>query len=354
MLYLMGIDWEWIYQRPQIFAEKLAEDYQLTVIFPRSIMKANAELPMKSGIEFRILWTFPYQEKNTLIGKISNKLNAKLFKDLDNFRYIFLGYPLYTRYIPDKYRGSIIYDCMDNYEFLYPDQKHVSNILIQEKRLIQRCKVLAVSSELLQSKMNLIAGYSKSILIRNGCRLHNIHSVNIPVVKDKYQLGYIGTIAGWFNFLLLEQSLQKIRTIEYHLVGPAEVDKKPLPGIIYHGPVPHEQLWEAVKEYDCLIMPFYVNDIIMSVDPVKLYEYIAFGKCIISVYYPEIERFREFVYFYSDNHEYIQLLSMLVEKGFPPKYNEHQQLSFLRNNSWDKRYESLYKEINGISDNSGH
>ena len=34
MLYIMGIDWNWICQRPQILAEYLSKDYDITVAYP--------------------------------------------------------------------------------------------------------------------------------------------------------------------------------------------------------------------------------------------------------------------------------------------------------------------------------
>lgn len=348
MLYIMGIDWDWIYQRPQILADMLSRDYQLTVIFPRSILKSKRKLPNHAGIEFHVLWTIPYQEKNRLIGKISALLNARLFQDINCYQYIFIGYPLYARYVPDDYQGSIIYDCMDNHEAIYPDQKRIANVLAQEVKLVNKSRLLTVSSELLRQKMNSIAGCPKSVLVRNGTISRDIHDITFPSAKARYLLGYIGTISNWFNFTLIEDSLNLVSGIEYHLIGPTVVKKPLINGVVYHQPVSRDGLWDTIKEYDCLIMPFQVNDIVMSVDPVKLYEYIAFGKCIISVYYPEIERFRDFVYFYSDRDEYIGLLESLMRKNFPPKYNKEQQRAFLGSNTWEERYTILKKEIDQI------
>ena len=46
--------------------------------------------------------------------------------------------------------------------------------------------------------------------------------------------------------------------------------------VIFHGPIEHSRLIENKELYDVLIMPFIRNELIESVDPVKLYEYIAF------------------------------------------------------------------------------
>ncbi len=344
ILYIMGIDWQWIYQRPQIFAEKLARDYELTVLFPRSITTGNTTLPESAGMEFRILWTLPYQEKNVFIGKLSQAINAKLFRDLDSFQAIYVGYPLYARYIPDTYQGKIIYDCMDNHEALYPDRKRVFKVLKQENCLIQRCNLLFASATLLREKVDEIAGYPKSILVRNGVEIKEVCEVKQPACKAHYSLCYIGTIAEWFDYEVIRDSLSKMQNIDYQLIGPAN-QKTEHAGIVYHGPIPHHKLGEAIRDYDCLIMPFQVNEIVASVDPVKLYEYIAFGKCIVSVYYPEIERFKDFVYFYETSEEYVKLLEKLAEEGFPPKYHSEKQRTFLQENTWDRRYELLKEKI---------
>lgn len=344
LFYIMGIDWSWIYQRPQIFAEKLANDYQVTVLFPRSVLKWRDNSPTIPNIEFRILWTLPYQEKNIVIGKIARWINRKLFRDIADFSYVYVGYPLYARYVPEDYRGKVIYDCMDDHAALYPDPQRVDRIIQWENKLIHHSDLIVASSNRLLEKVNSIAGESKGILIRNGVKNADVHELKLAQQKEIYRLCYIGTISEWFDYELLTESLRQVDKIQYHLIGPAST-KVLQDGIVYEGVVQHENLGDAIKEYDCLIMPFRVNEIVLSVDPVKLYEYIAFGKCIISVYYPEIERFEDFVYFYKTHEEYIVLLETLKNQGFPPKYSKQQQEEFLKSNTWDMRYEVLKKEL---------
>ena len=42
-----------------------------------------------------------------------------------------------------------------------------------------------------------------------------------------------------------------------------------------------------------MIMPFKLNELVKSVDPVKLYEYINYNKPIISIFYQEIKRYSQ-------------------------------------------------------------
>ncbi len=348
MLYIMGIDWNWIYQRPQVLAEKLSQDYEVTVVFPRSVLKKRKGKEIEKAtdtLHFRVLTTIPYQEKNVIPGKVSRILNKKVFKDINSFDYIYVGYPQYARYIPQSYSGKIIYDCMDDFARLYSDQKRVHKVVEQENLLIRRCDLLLASAIQLQKKVDAIVGFTKSVLLRNALKKQGeLSDIQKPQKKGQYRLCYIGTISEWMDNELLLESCERLSNIQYKMIGPA-VKRVECERIQYAGPIEHEKLQEAVADCDCLVMPFVVNDIVLSVDPVKLYEYIAFGKCIISVYYPEVERFGDFVYFYHNKEEYVELLQELIKNGFPAKYNKVQQREFIQENTWDKRYKALKESI---------
>lgn len=348
ILYIMGIDWGWIFQRPQILAQMLGEQHEVTVVFPRSITVKDQKLPEDDRLHFRILKTIPYQEKNHLIGWISGRMSRKVFRDIHDFDVVYIGYPMYGRYIPKDYKGKIVYDCMDDQELLYPDQKRVERLVTQEKALLSRCDKLLVSADKLAEKMKKLAPNLQPVLVRNGVKIDQITAPKETQVKEAYKIGYTGTIAEWFDYDAVIKSLDALPTSTYSLIGPAKVTREH-ERIGYTGPVPHDKLPGMVEDMDCLVMPFCLNDIVTAVDPVKLYEYIAFGKCIVSVYYPEIERFGDYVYFYKTPEEYAALMERLAGEGFPAKYDRTMQEAFLAQNTWEKRHEQI-EEVLGSFD----
>ena len=113
------------------------------------------------------------------------------------------------------------------------------------------------------------------------------------------------------------------------------------------GPVAHDDLYENVKDVDALIMPFVLNDLIMSVDPVKLYEYINFRKNIICVEYPEVKRFSEFVYFYKDYESYANAIKEAIVSD-KIKFSIEKQNEFLELNTWKVRAKTIAKVINNV------
>ena len=86
----------------------------------------------------------------------------------------------------------------------------------------------------------------------------------------------------------------------------------------------------------------------LSVDPVKLYEYVYFGKPIVSVWYPEIARFEPFVEFYRTADELVEVLKRVSTEGYCRKYTERQRLQFLAENSWDRRAEAVRDILRGL------
>ena len=343
MLYIMGVEWDWIFQRPQVLALELEKEYEMTVVCPKQPIHAkhqNNPQPKRLLTLFQI----PFQEKNKLLGTVAWKLHTNKLGDLSGYDMIWVGYPLFGRYIPENYRGTVVYDCMDNFEALYPDrrEKNLRRVCEEEYKLLKRADIVFASSLKLKEKMQSMCPDKDIILIRNGYSNISISDPDCGRKKDRYTLGYIGTISKWFDSHIVEDSLSEIPEICYDLIGPI-ADHQTIRNerVTYSGVIEHNKLGTYVQKLDCLIMPFQINDIILYVDPVKLYEYIAWGKCIIVSWYPEIDRFKDFVYFYHDAEEYRKLVSSLYAQGFPAKYTRDMQVRFLKDNTWDARFKMI-------------
>lgn len=340
MLYIMGVEWNWIFQRPQVLALKLEKDYELTAVCPKQLVHAKHQNNKQPKI-LKQLVQIPFQEKNGMIAKVAGMWHRQILGNLSEYDIIWVGYPLFGRYIPEDYKGMVIYDCMDNFEALYPDrnEKNLRKVCEEELKLLKRADIVFASSLKLKEKLLSLCPQKEITLVRNGYSNISMAEPEQTSEKEEYTLGYIGTISEWFDNELVKKSLLQNSRIKYNLIGPIgnhkmlEHDK-----VVYSGVIEHKSLGEYVRHLDCLIMPFVVNEIILYVDPVKLYEYIAWGKCIIASWYPEIDRFQDYVYFYHNEQEYVDLTADLAKKGFPAKFTHKMQEKFLSENTWDARY----------------
>lgn len=346
VLYLMPIDWAWIAQRPHFLALELMKKYQVEVAYLKQYIKRwksqkAIETPKKCHCGIYI----PFQEKIGMFAKFSDWSMRKAIGDINVYDIVYVGSPLMYKYV-ENFKGIVVYDCMDNYVALEKDEQQKHIIKEYEKKVIEAADLILVSSLKLEEHIKNKKENANVLLVRNGYNSTTIYPIKKSKCREKYKLGYIGTVSSWMNFSVLERCVEKHGDIEVHLIGPAAgYDHQTTKGIVFDGIVEHTQLYSYIEEFDCLMMPFVLNDIILAVDPVKLYEYINFGKCIISVYYKEIERFSDFVYFYKDENEFVQLVDYLKTKGFPAKYTEKQQREFLENNSWEVRGKLINESI---------
>ncbi len=350
ILYVNHNPWNFVLQRSQIIALELEKRHNCIVLdknyipaTKRNLSNTNPKCLIKvpqlrGGGKFRIVDAI-----NTLMFNIYCRLHAKVDA-------IWICFPTYVNGVPSNFKGKVVYDCMDNHVAMAPDKKK-NYVSKKERALIDRADLIFVSAQHLKT---VNKGLEKAVLVRNGFISGIRNDVKCALKKNAYTIGYFGAIESWFDFELLENSHVFFKNIDYRLIGPVkntlvnESKRWEELNIHFEGLVKHDNLADYVKKYDALVMPFVVNDIILSVDPVKLYEYISFGKCVISVWYPEIERFRPYVYFYRNQQEFFDLLRTLSEKGFPAKYSQEQQIAFLEENSWEKRCDIINAELERV------
>lgn len=349
VLYLMNVDWCWIRQRPHILAQMLDEHCSLTVLYPRYLtrpwrqQKKTIKPKNCSGI-FQI----PFANKFPALRKLQKWIIVKKLGDLHAFDMIWLTTPIYIDIIPETYSGYIIYDDMDDIVSIQTDSALARKLYICQEKVFNRADQIFVTSEYLLCSLPE-AGRAKAKLIRNGAFAYQLYPVaSARPDRNCFSLGYIGTISEWFDFSLIRTCIRELPNIKVELYGPNTVSVPRIAGMDSHGIVEHEMLADAVNGVDCLLMPFVVNQVTLAVDPVKLYEYISFGKCIVSVRYPEIERFSPFVYFYESEAEFLELIKRLAAAGFPPKYDAQMQKSFLTDNCWEQRIQKIKETLSNL------
>lgn len=352
MLYMCAIEWKWIAQRPHFLEMELEKYYNITVLSPIHVFKKmksqkNTKLPEK----FKEFYLLPYQEKAGLIEAISKWLFRFRVRNMNEYDIVWLGSSLFEKYIPKDYSGIVVFDYMDDCISMQDDPRMKKAYETSQERLAQRANMICASSNYL---IHLLPDYAKekTILVRNAFR----GEVCIPPEKNETgnksgdgnavtRIGYVGTIASWMDTELLLKCRKQFPNTEFHFWGPVDGEKVNDEGFIYHGVVDHNEIPNVVSSMDALMMPFVVNDIVKAVDPVKLYEYISYGKTIISVNYPEVERFADYVWLYNNEGEFSEMIGRLCMQDLPCRYDALMQKSFLEANTWKERAKDVYEAL---------
>lgn len=354
ILYLSIVDWNWIKQRPQMIAEELSKKSEVYCIYPvyhrkTELTNNKVKLPNLHLIpRFKV----PFSGKSSFLKKIDDLFQhifVAIFILKNRPDIVYTSFPTDYSFFLRSFSRNVIYDCMDNHPEFEKNSDNKKNIIKMERKLINLSSTVLVSSEYL--KKELTSRYNirenKIILVRNGYsgKILNVSALTHNV-SNTMKIAYIGTVSTWFDFDILSKVVDLRDDIEFHIFGPVNVMKPTIKNVFFDGVINHDYLYQAIKDFDALIMPFQVNKIIEAVDPVKLYEYINFGKPIISVYYEEIKRFDKFVWFYSDESTFINCINNI--KAGNNKYNNQERICFLNQNNWENRVEQI-NQVLGIN-----
>ncbi|QDC96500.1 glycosyltransferase family 1 protein [Candidatus Methylopumilus universalis] len=356
ILFLMNVDWRWITQRPHFLAQQLNVIYEVILLYPFSWRRKNLVKSSQKPSKLFPLIRFPFSSKFIFLFQLNSfliKNVVKIFLFIYRPEILWISSPEMINWIPKNRNLIIIYDCMDDFVAFPSNHERIKDFIFWENKLLQSSHIVFFSSltlmEVVKARYNFKA---KSVVINNGLSTEALKGSLTRKLKpnnsQRIIVGYIGTISSWLNFDLLLEALNKNQNLNIHLIGPVDTSFKMSnshPRLTLHGPVSHSGLRSMVSSFDAFIMPFNPSNLINSVDPVKIYEYIYFNKPIFSVYYYEMKKFDEFVDFFVTSNDLLNLIAKYVKLNFRPKSNNKLRLQFISNSEWSERSKSIHREI---------
>lgn len=119
------------------------------------------------------------------------------------------------------------------------------------------------------------------------------------VKRGKPIAGYYGALAHWFDYDLLAKTARRCPDWEFVLIGPdhdgsiPKSFKRNQGNITWLGPRHYRALPGYLHLFDVAIIPFKINEITLATSPLKLFEYFAGGKPVVSTPMPECSAFEE-------------------------------------------------------------
>jgi teichuronic acid biosynthesis glycosyltransferase TuaH len=354
ILYLMHVPWGWIKQRPHFIAENLAGSYNVTVCYKkayRTKLLTGESHPAETP--FWELFALPFSRLAGVGFFTKILIRRQISTRIQTFDIIWVTHPTMFDYIEDIISPEmhLVYDCMDDvleFPAVKGDPGKSTRLKDLEGRLLARANTVFVSSVYLKRIMSERHGAGKvMVVLNNGIdqnRLGPQTGKCLPDFIGKIEairltkIMYIGTIAGWVDFDLILRSLEDRDDIVYLFIGPLDTVAPRHDRIIILPPVEHSQVFNLMQLADILVMPFVVTDLIKSVNPVKVYEYIASGKPSLVVEYSETLQFGHFVTLYRDCNDYIEKLRWLIADTTQSNEDSLSKAhDFIANNTWEIR-----------------
>lgn len=362
LLYFTHVPWSWIKQRPQFIAEKLSQKIDLTYVEGKSlkfIFQSNKQDDESSSIHkvgyLRIPRYNPITSKSIKVLDLLNLIFLKFVVKFSQYKYVWVtsieSYYRIAKILPKNIK--LIYDCMDD-ELEFPQVCNNSNaraiLSDYEKELVNRADVIICSAENLKQQIINRTNTKKVIHVINNATVYPDLGQSLEFRNnfifdaDRHSMLYIGTIAKWFDFESVISLLDNDTNLVCYLIGPLETKLPDHERLIHLGKCTHSEIWGIMRQADVLLMPFVLNPLIESVNPVKLYEYIWAEKSIIATRYGESMKFDAYCYLYSSKNEIIDIYNTLKNNRFSPKQSSTTLIKqFIENNTWDSRCKEIIK-----------
>ena len=188
----------------------------------------------------------------------------------------------------------VLYDVMD-------DMPQFSRGLSQRWMRRAHTNLLAQAAAVWGSADQLVSsmrGQTRSApaLVRNGTVLPNLPLAGrdgvgtAQHVDAQLVLGYVGTIASWFDWQALIRLAEALPQARIEVYGPREglAPKGLPPHVQLLAPVPHSQVFALLRHWHAGLIPFVRNALTASVDPVKYYEYRSCGLPVLTTLFGEM------------------------------------------------------------------
>lgn len=239
------------------------------------------------------------------------------------------GVILYVHFAPslelvDRFRDSLLwYDYLDDLSIFreadsgLPVRRTVAHY---HEIMVKRADVLTCSNRLLVDRVPR----PDTLLVENGVDLDRFRpdgEVASDFPRERPVIGYHGAVASWFDLDLLANLVALLPDFEFVVVGPIEAglsDRLPsAPNLFWLGSRSSDAIDRYVRGFDVGIIPFVVDEMTEAVTPLKLFEYLASGKPVVSTRLPACVEIPG-VLIADDAASFAEMIAQTVEHGPSP------------------------------------
>ncbi len=188
--------------------------------------------------------------------------------------------------------------------------------------------------------VNLIShGVDLEIFNNQGGTPEDILAIKRPIA------GFVGKIEDWVDLRLVEQIADMLKNISFVFIGPklsaVEILENKL-NIWLLGPRKREYIPSYLKYFDCGIIPFKKHGLAQSVNPLKMYEYLAAGLPVVSTPMKAVEGKEELGVYVEDSvNGFAKRINEVITSDIYEK--KVARVCYARNNSWKTRANEVMK-----------
>ncbi len=189
-----------------------------------------------------------------------------------------------------------------------------------------------------------------SVLLQHGVDLVHFGRALEPGPLPEDLAAVRRPVAGFWGELnysvdqkLLEKAARALPEVSFVLLGQVKTDVsqlEALPNVHFLGQKRYEELPDYARGFDVCLIPLTVDhEYDRHRSPIKLREYLATGRPVVSVRYPEVEPFEPHVILATSPEEFVRGIRRALTPEIAAQWR--QRVNLVRNDSWEVRAEEI-------------
>jgi len=252
--------------------------------------------------------------------------------------------------VTDEYRVSTYHERLD------PDDPFTARAIRREARILKTADLVVVSSEALlesRSRENPNTHYLPNCAeydhFARAAEQDTVVPDDLAAIPSP-RLGLVGNLTGLIDVELLLRLAQVRSDCSIVFIGNEEGtphqrqsqvyrDLKARPNVHFLGYRDYDILPGYVKGLDVCLLPYRQNAWLQASSPNKTYQYLAAGKPVVSIDFPEIRPVANVVYAGRNREEFVNLIDRALKTGSADDIAARQAVA--RDNDTDKRARAL-------------
>ena len=338
---------EWnlpIFQRPQQIALQLSKREDILYFFcTANCMYDNVDIYEKINdnlyitTEFEFLYNLKTNKRILHLYSTDIVSNLSLVKEALNKNDKVLYE--YIDEIHEDITASVTPEFMEKHNYIMQNEK---------------CYIVATADKLyndVKAKRN-----KNYVLSTNGVNIEDFilekdskEPEKIKQIKANYKkiIGYYGALAKWFDYELLDKVAKKYPQYAVVLLGldyDKSLNKSGLlnnKNVYYLGKINYKELINYAARMDLLTIPFKINEITESTSPVKLFEYMAIQKPILTTDMRECRKYKS-VNIGKTHEEFLNIIPKVIKMGTDENYKKL-LMKEAKQNTWKEKSEIIVK-----------
>ena len=257
--------------------------------------------------------------------------------------------PLAAR-LRERCGWRVVYDYLDD-QSAFGDLYGVDTRELED-RLIETADLVITSSAVLQER---VRGKRDALLLHNAADFDLFSSARARRRSPDTSpvAGFFGVFAEWLDTDLIRAAALRFPNWTFVFIGPETFGSRAaekrwntatdLPNIKILPKMNHHQLAAQLAGFDVCLMPFLDMPVTRTMNAVKIYEYLAAGKPVVSRDLPEARLIGDLISFYDTPDRFFELLEEAVATDTPERAQARRE--FARLHDWSARVDVLSHQI---------